>query len=62
MGACEHLEQKYVRNTDEGRAHYGVQCCDCGQILKTKKHGMRPWIKHNEIPLGEVIHAMEVQK
>ncbi len=32
------------------------------EIIKTKKHRMRPWIKHNEIPLGEVIHAMEVQK
>lgn len=62
MGACEHLEQKYVRNTVDGRTHYGVQCRLCFEIIKTKKHRMRPWIKHNEIPLGEIIHAMEVQK
>ncbi len=61
MSACEHLKQKYVRNTVSGGVHYGVQCCVCGEILKTKKHGFRPWIKHSEIPVGVVIHAMEVR-
>lgn len=61
MSACEHLEQKYVRNTVDGRTHYGVQCCSCGEILKTARHHNRPWIKHSEIPVGVVIHAMEVR-
>lgn len=59
MTVCEHSKQVYVRAVIDKRSHYGVQCTECLEIIKTEKHGFRPWIKHSEIPLGETIYAME---
>ena len=62
MTVCEHSKRIYVRATTNKTTHYGVQCTECLQIIKTVKHGFRPWIKHSEIPLGEAIYAMETVK
>ena len=51
----------YVRRTNtDNSIQYAIQCLDCLQLVKLKKHDGKLFIKHSEIPHGETIYA-EVQ-
>ena len=57
MQNCNHENTQYVRRTfPDGTVHYGIQCLDCLDIIKTDRHEGKLFIKHNEIPAGSVIH------
>jgi len=61
MNVCEHQGRRvYARRTfKNGSVHYCVQCLDCLAVLKTQEHGNRPWIRHDEIPTGVMIHDFD---
>ena len=61
MNACEHQGQNvYARRTFvNGSVHYCVQCTVCLSVVKTAEHNFRPWIRHDEIPTGVVIHDFD---
>jgi|GEM_PF-2630849 len=58
---CNHIGgMRYARRTFEnGTQHYCIQCKLCGDVVKHKRHGYRPFIKHSEIPTGYQIHEFQ---
>lgn len=61
MRDCDHARRTvYARRVfKNGTVHYCVQCLDCLSVVKTETHGNRPWIRHDEIPTGVVIHDFD---
>lgn len=39
-----------------GTVHYCIQNTLTGDLVKHPRHNMRPFIRHDEIPLGVAIH------
>ncbi len=44
------------RKLPNGATHYCIQNTETGEIIKHPLHGMRPFIRHDEIPTGVTIH------
>lgn len=44
------------RNFENGTVHYCVQCLQCGEVVKHKRFDYRPFIRHEEIPTGFMVH------
>lgn len=61
MRDCDHARRTvYARRTfKNGTIHYCIQCLDCLAVVKTEQHNNRPWIRHDEIPTGIVIHDFD---
>jgi hypothetical protein len=59
MHDCDHAGHRvYARRTfANGTVHYCIQCTRCLSVVKIPQHGNRPWIRHDEIPLGRTVHA-----
>ena len=56
MKNCNHENTQYVRRTfPDGATHYGIQCLDCLDIIKSDRHGGKLFIKHKDIPPGSVL-------
>lgn len=54
---CSHEGSlRYARRLfTDGTTHYCVQCTRCLEVVKTQRHELRLFIKHEDIPLGAVI-------
>ena len=58
MEPCDHIGRRlYTRRTfSNGTTHICVQCSHCLQLVKLPEHGMRPFIRLDEVPQGKQIH------
>jgi hypothetical protein len=55
---CPHERWQYVRRAfSNGTTHFGVQCLDCLHCIKLERHGLRLWLKPEDIPPNAPIHA-----
>lgn len=54
---CNHSNTlRYARRVFcNGSVHYCVQCTRCLDVVKTKRHENKLFIKHEEIPPGAMI-------
>jgi hypothetical protein len=58
MSICSHDgERRYTRRVfANGTVHICIQCMDCLDVVLSPLHAMRPWIRLDEVPAGQVIH------
>lgn len=55
---CTHARWHYCRRImPNGAHHFGIQCLDCLDIIKSERHGGKLWIKTEDIPRNAPIHA-----
>lgn len=61
MQKCNHKDfLRYARREfSNGTVHYCVQCKNCGEVVKIKRHNYKLFIKHSEIPTGYQIHEFK---
>lgn len=54
---CDHVgHRRYVRRVfSNGTIHFCVQCQQCRETVLMQEHGMRPYIRAEEIPKGRLV-------
>ena len=58
MFDCDHHGSlRYARRVfKNGTIHHCVQCSRCLKVVKTKRHGLRPFINVSEIPAESTVY------
>lgn len=58
MNSCDHIGyRRYTRRVfSNGTTHICVQCTRCFHLMKLPEHGMRPFLRLEEVPPGKEIH------
>jgi hypothetical protein len=58
MSICSHDgERRYTRRVfANGTVHICIQCMDCLDVVLIPLHNMRPWIRLDEVPAGQIIY------
>lgn len=55
---CRHERWQYCRRKSQnGSLHFGAQCLQCLDCIKLERHDHKLWLKPDDIPTDETIHA-----
>ena len=57
---CDHVGHEfYARITlPNGQSHFCIQCEKCLEVIKSKKHGWRLYIKLSEVPSDSIVRPL----